>query len=124
MTETQVWSGLAVLAGQSRILHWNWTGGPNNSDVPLKTVLDISTLTFIYIIPPSGAANVARVVVDGRDQKGTSVWRVDVYVEKEKTLHLPFPLALRLEAGGYVEVGFTTDKDIVFISANGRLVDI
>jgi hypothetical protein len=45
-------------------------------------------------------------------------------VEKDKTLHLPFPLALRLEAGGYVEVNFQTGKDIVFVSANGRLVDV
>jgi hypothetical protein len=108
-------------SGASRILHWNWSGA-NNSDVPLKTVLDISTLTFIYI-PPSGAANVARIAVDGRDPKSTRVWSVDVYVEKEKTLLLPFPLALRLEPGGHVEVTANSDVGVV-LSANGRLVDV
>jgi hypothetical protein len=88
----------------------------------LKTVLDISTLTFNYF-PSSGAANVARVVVDGRNSKGTLVWNVDVYVEKEKSLHLPFPLALRLEPGGHVEV--TPGSDVgVYLTANGRLVDV
>ena len=123
MTEQQVWSGLSVSSGASRILHWNWTGWANNMDVPAKTVLDISTLTFIYIIPPSGAATVARVVVDGLDAKGSTVWRVDVYVEKQKTLHLPFPLALRLEPGGHVEVTPGSDVGVV-VSANGRLVDV
>jgi hypothetical protein len=123
MAEQQVHSGLAVAAGASRILYWNWTGGGvNNSIVPLKTVLDITTLTFNYF-PSSGAANVARIVVDGRDAKGTLVWNVDVYVEKEKTLHLPFPLALRLEPGGHVEV--TGGSDVgVYVGANGRLVDV
>lgn len=121
MAEKQVWSGLSVVAGQSRILYWTW-GTANNSIVPLKTVLDISTLTFNYF-PSSGAANVARVVVDGRDSKGTLVWNVDVYVEKEKSLHLPFPLALRLEPGGHVEVTAGSDVGVV-VGANGRLVDV
>jgi hypothetical protein len=122
MTEQQVSSVLSVVAGASRILHWNWTGRANNSNVPLKTVLDISTLTFNYY-PSSGAANVARVVVEGGDSKGTLVWVVDVYVEKEKTHHLPFPLALRLEPGGQVEVTAGSDVGVVVI-ANGRLVDV
>ena len=122
MPETQVSSVLSVSVGASRILHWNWTGRANNSDVPLKTVLDISTLTFNYF-PLSGAANVARAVIDGRDSKGTLVWNVDVYVEKEKTLHLPFPLALRLEPGGHVEVTAGSDVGVV-VRANGRLVDV
>jgi hypothetical protein len=36
MAEQQVWSGLAVTVGASRILHWNWTGWANNSDVPFE----------------------------------------------------------------------------------------
>jgi hypothetical protein len=58
-------------------------------------------------------------VVDGRDSKGTLVCDVDVYVEKEKTLHLPFPL----EPGGQVEVTAGSDVGVVVI-ANGRLVDV
>jgi hypothetical protein len=122
MAEQQVWAGLSVTAGASRILHWNWTGWANNMDVPAKTVLDITTLTFNYI-PPSGAANVARVVIDGLDPKRGTVWNVDVYVEKEKTLHLPFPLALRLEPGGHVEVTAGSDAG-VYLGANGRLIDV
>jgi hypothetical protein len=125
MTETQVFSLVNQAAGSSGIFHWNWTGRANNSNVPAKTVLDITTLTFNYF-PPSGAANVARAVVDAfsaTGPKGTKVWEVDVYVEKEKTLHLPFPIALRIEAGGYVEV--TPGSAVgVAVNANGRLVDV
>jgi hypothetical protein len=121
MAEQQVWSGLAVTVGASRILHWNWTGRANNSNVPLKTVLDISTLTFNYF-PSSGAANVARVWSMGETQRAHSSGTL-MSTSREKTLHLPFPLALRLEPGGHVEVTAGSDVGVV-VSANGRLVDV
>jgi hypothetical protein len=62
-------------------------------------------------------------VVEGVNFNNTKAWQVDVYVEKEKTLHLTFPIALRIEAGGYLEV--TAGSDVgVWVNANGRLVDV
>ena len=55
---------------------------------------------------------------------GTAVWRVQiVYVEPQKTEHLPFPVPLRLGSGGHVEIGFSSNgPGTIFVSMNGRLV--
>jgi hypothetical protein len=46
-----------------------------------------------------------------------------VYVEPKRTVHLTFPKALRLEAGGHVEVGFLDEgPGSILVEANGVLV--
>jgi hypothetical protein len=121
MAEKQVYSDYSLTSPGGAKLSWNWSG--NNQVVPPNKILDITALTLSYF--PQGSGTVGRAGVNGRDANDSPVWRLQVlFVEKDKTLHLPFPLALRLEAGGYVELGFTTDKDILFISANGRLLDV
>lgn len=46
-----------------------------------------------------------------------------VYVEPNKTKHLTFPVPLRLDAGGHVEIGFTSDgPGTIIVEMNGRLV--
>jgi hypothetical protein len=63
--------------------------------------------------------------IAGRDSSNSAVWRLQiVYVDPKKTVHLPFPKALRLEEGGYVEIGFVNDgPGTIFMSANGTLLD-
>lgn len=55
---------------------------------------------------------------------GTAKWRLQiVYVEPKKTVHLTFPKALRLEAGGHVEIGFVEEgPGMIVVEANGVLV--
>ena len=58
------------------------------------------------------------------------VWDLHLYVEKYKTLHLSFPLPLRVEAGGLVGANLGVlpgatgpDKGSVWVTACGLLVD-
>jgi hypothetical protein len=105
--------------GNYQRLFWNWAG--DNSKVPPKKVLDITSATFSYF--PSGGGTVGRADLTGRDASGTAQWRVQiVYVEPKKTVHLTFPNSLSLEAGGYVEIGFVEDgPGKIFVSLNGKL---
>ena len=46
-----------------------------------------------------------------------------MYVEPKKTVRLTFPAALRLESGGYVEIGFTSEgPGTILVEANGQLI--
>ena len=122
--EQQVFSEGEVDFGQYGVLFWNWSG--QNSVVPANHTLEITSLTLNFF--PTGSATVGRADIAGRDapNKGTgnAVWRLQVvYVEPQKTVHLTFPMALKLKAGGHVEVGFVVDgPGKIFLSANGVLV--
>lgn len=118
--EQQVFSEAEVDFGNTGKLFWNWSG--NNSTVPEQKVLTITTLTFGYF--PAGRGTVGRADISGRNAAGSAVWRLQViYVEPKKTVHLPFPAGLRLEAGGHVEISFVTDgPGKIFVSANGLLL--
>lgn len=121
MTEQQVNSQVEADFGGYVKLFWPWSG--DNSVVPPNKILKITTLTLDYF--PSGAGTVGRADIIGRDSNNDAVWRVQiVYVEPKKTVHLPFPNGLRLEAGGHVELGFVEDgPGTIFMSANGMLLD-
>ena len=121
MAEQQVFSEHEQDFGGYSKLFWNWSG--NNSVVPPKKILEITTLTLNYF-PKDTGGTVGRADIAGRIS-GNAVWRLQiVYVEPLKTIHLPFPNALRLEEGGDVELGFVNNgPGTIFISANGRLVD-
>jgi hypothetical protein len=117
----QVFSEEEVNFGQAaETMFWNWSG--NNSTVPPFQALEIGTIIYNYF--PAGGGTVGRCDASGRDVNGTAVWRTQiVYVETHRTMHLTFPLPLRLEAGGHVEIGFTSDgPGKIFVSMNGRLV--
>ena len=118
--EKQVFSEVQVDFGKYANLFWNWGG--DNSTVPQKAVLVITTLTFNYF--PAEGGNLGRADISGRDSKGNAVWRLQVvYVEPKETLHLTFPQGLRLEEGGHVELGFVHEgPGTIFVSANGRLL--
>jgi hypothetical protein len=121
VAEQQVFSEHEATFGTYSKLFWTWSG--DNSVVPPNKVLIITTLTLDYF--PSAVGTVGRADIAGRDASGTAVWRLQVvYVEPKKTVHLPFPHGLRLEKGGYVELGFVVDgPGTIFISANGVLRD-
>src|SRR5262245_14314460 len=125
MAEQQVFSEHQVFFGKPyEKLFWSWSGA-NNGDVPSRKVLEITTLTLNYF--PDGGGTVGQADIIGRSGSGgNAVWRLQiVYVEPKKTVHLPFPKALKLEAGGYVEIGFVSDgPGTIFISANGTLSDV
>lgn len=118
--EQQVFSETSVDFGNYGKMFWNWSG--NNGIVPARKVLEIATLTFSYF--PLAGGTVGRADVSGRDSAASAVWRVQiVYVEPKKSVHLVFPKGLRLEADGYVELGFIDDgPGIIFMSANGVLL--
>ncbi len=120
MAEQQVFSEHEQAFGGYSSLGWGWPGSPA---VPPKKILEITTLTLDYF--PTGGGVVGRADIAGRDSTNTAVWRLQVvYVEPNKTVHLPFPNALKLEEGGHVELGFVNDgPGTIFISANGTLVD-
>lgn len=99
---------------------WNWAG--DISTVPPSTSLEIGAITFNYF--PSDGGVVGRCDAAGRDVGGNAVWRTQiVYVHPQTTVHLTFPVPLRLESGAQVEISFTSDgPGSIFVSMNGRLV--
>jgi hypothetical protein len=117
----QVYAEAEVDLGQAdKKLFWNWSG--DNATVPPQQALEIAAITYNYF--PAGGGTIGRCDASGRDANGTAVWRVQiVYVQPNRTKHLTFPTPLRLEAGGHVEIGFTSDgPGMIFVSMNGRLV--
>ena len=126
MSEQQVYSAGSVEFGKYVKMFWVQGFGGDGSIVPPNHVLEITTLTLNYF--PSGAGRIGRVDISGRNAAnvgtGTAMWRLEaVYVEPKKTRHLTFPKALRLEAGGHVEIGFTSDgPGTILAEANGVLV--
>jgi|SRR6516164_252820 hypothetical protein len=116
----QVFSEQEVDFGGTVHFFWNWAA-PNDI-VPPRRTLEVETLTLNYF--PAGGGAIGRADVAGRDATNSAVWRVQiVYVEPNKTVHLPFPRGLRLKAGGHVELSFTSDgPGKIFASANGLLV--
>lgn len=110
-----VYTDGSVDFGQAaKTLNWNWSG--DNSTVPPDQALEIGAITFNYF--PTGDGTL------GRCDASAAVWRVQiVYVQPNRTKHLTFPIPLRLEAGGHVEIGFTSDgPGTITVSMNGRLV--
>jgi len=83
--------------------------------------LEIATITLNYF--PQGAGVIGRADVKGLENN-TAVWSVQVvYVEPKKTRHLTFPKGLHLQAGGHVEIGFTSDgPGTIVVSVNGFLL--
>lgn len=117
----QVFSEASVTFGQSaEKMFWNWSG--DNSTVPPFQALEIGAITYNYF--PAGEGTLGRCDAAGRDANGTAVWRAQtVYVQPNRTEHLTFPLPLRVEEGGHVEIGFTSEgPGTIFVSMNGRLV--
>src|SRR5260370_40454310 len=117
--EQQVYLIASLDSGTER-LTGNW-GGKDDATVPKGMVLVISTLTFNFF--PKGTGTLGRAGITGRDSAGVAVWRLqNVFMEPKKTLHLPFPAGLRLEAGGSVELTVTAEEPgSVTAEANGLL---
>lgn len=123
MSVLQVYSSQEVTFGHASVkMYWVQGFGSDAATVPPNRALEITTLTLNFF--PTSAGTIGRADVCGRNAAGTSMWRLQiVYVEAKKTVHLTFPLALRLEAGGYVELGFTSEgPGMIFVEANGQLV--
>lgn len=116
----QVFSDGEVDFGAVKTVFWNWSG--DNSKVPPNTALEVGTITLNYF--PTGTGVLGRADVAGRDANNKAVWRVQiVYVEPKRTRHLTFPMGLRLEAGGHVEIGFTSEgPGKISMGINGKLV--
>ena len=119
--ETQVFSEQSVHFGNYATFFWTWPG--DNSKVPASKRLNITSLTLSYF--PTGGGTVGNADIAGRIS-GNAVWRLQsVFVEPYRTVHLTFPGGLTLEAGGQVQVGFVTQgPGAMFVSANGKLVDV
>ncbi len=120
-TKQQVFSEQSVAFGTYLKFFWTWPG--DSSKVPASKRLDVISLTLSYF--PAGGGTVGNADLAGR-LNGNAVWRLQsVFVEPNKTVHLTFPGGLSLEAGGQVEVGFVTNgPGTMFVSANGKLVDV
>jgi hypothetical protein len=128
MSEQQVYSTQEVDFGAGyEKMFWVQGFAGDGSVVPADRTLEITTLTLNFF-PNGTGGTVGRVDIAGRDapdlSTGTSVWRLQaVYVEPKRTLHLTFPKALRLEAGGHVEIGFLDEgPGTMSVEANGLLV--
>ncbi|MCW2508064.1 MAG: hypothetical protein JWP68_1212 [Modestobacter sp.] len=118
----QVYSEAQVNFGQAGVpMQWNWGGG-NVVPVPRFHAVEIGAITLNFF--PAAGGSLGRCDAAGRDATGTAVWRVQiVYVEPQKTTHLPFPVPLRVEGGGHVELSFTSEgPGSLFVSMNGHLV--
>jgi hypothetical protein len=117
----QVFSSGEVQFGKAdNPLSWSWSG--DNSKIPVGSVLEIGTITLNYF--PKDGGTLGRADVVGRDAAGKAVWRVQAtYVEPKKTRHLTFPIGLRLEAGGKVHIGFTSEgPGTILVDINGILL--
>lgn len=127
MTEQQVYSPQEVDFGKYVKMFWVQGFGGDGSVVPADHTLEITTLTIDYF-PKQTGGTLGRVDIAGRDAAGlgtgTAMWRLQaVYVEPKNTVHLTFPKALRLEAGGHVEIGFVDEgPGTILVEANGVLV--
>ena len=127
MPEQQVYSPQEVDFGSHVKMSWGQVFGGDGSVVPPNHTLEITTLT-VNFFPKQTGGTVGRADISGRDAPGlgtgTAKWRLQiVYVEPKKTVPLTFPKALRLEAGGHVEIGFVEDgPGTIFVEANGVLV--
>ena len=80
--------------------------------VPANHTL-VTTLRINYF-PKQTGGTLGRVDIAARNAAGigtgTAMWRLQaVYAEPKKTVHLTFPKALRLEAGGHLEIGFVEE---------------
>ena len=119
----QVYSSQEVDFGSSAKLFWVQGFDGDNSVVPAHRILEITTLTLNFF-PKDTGGTLGRAGISGRDAAGTTMWCVQVvYVEPKKTVHLTFPKPLRLEAGGHVEIGFTSEgPGTISVDANGVLV--
>jgi hypothetical protein len=118
----QVFSAGEVRFGNAdEPLLWSWSG--DNRHVPAGYVLDIGTITLSYF--PEAGGTLGRADVVGRDSADSAVWRMQtIFVEPKKTCHLTFPLGLRLEAGGHVQIGFTSEgPGTITVDIQGMLLD-
>jgi hypothetical protein len=126
VSEQQVYSSQEVDLGGYIKMFWV-QGFADGSTVPPHHTLEITSLTVNYF-PKETGGTLGRVDIAGRDTAdlgtGTAMWRLQgVFVEPKKTLHLTFPKALRLGAGGHVEIGFVDDgPGTILVEANGVLV--
>lgn len=117
----QVWTAAEVNFGQAQVkTFWSWEG--DNGRVPVDQVLEVTSVLLNYFPSPGGS--VGRCAIVGRDVAGSSQWRLDVvYVRPQHTTHLAFATPLRLDTGGHVELGFTSDgPGTIHATINGRLV--
>jgi len=122
MSVLQVYSSQEVTFGHIVKMYWVQGFGSDALTVPPNKTLEITTLTVNFFA--SSVGTIGRADICGRNAAGTSMWRLQgVYAEPKKTVHLTFPAALRLEAGGYVEIGFTSEgPGTIFVEANGQLI--
>ena|ERR1700730_5578534 len=127
MAVKQVYSSSEVDFGKYVKMFWVQGFAGDGSVVPANHILEITMLTVNYF-PGQTGGTLGRLDIAGRDapdlETGNAVWRRQVvYVEPKKTLHLTFPNALRLEAGGHVEIGFVDEgPGAILVEANGVLV--
>jgi hypothetical protein len=127
MPELQVCSTQEVDFGKYTKIFWPRGFAGDGSVVPPNHTLEITTLTLNYF-PKATGGTIGRADIAGRDSAGlatgNAIWRCQiVYVESHKTVHLTFPKALRLEAGGHVEIGFVdSGPGTISVDVNGVLV--
>jgi hypothetical protein len=126
MSIQQVYSSQEVTFGNYVKMFWVQGFDVDGSVVPPHKTLEITSLTLNFF--PAGGGIIGRLDITGRDtadlSTGTAMWRLQaVYVQPKQTVHLTFPTALRLRAGGHVEIGFTSEgPGTILAEANGVLV--
>jgi hypothetical protein len=126
MSTQQVYSSQEVTFGNYVKMFWVQGFAGDGSVVPPHKALEITTLTLNFF--PSGGGTIGRLDISGRDtadlSTGTAMWRLQaVYIQQKQTIHLTFPIALQLKAGGHVEIGFTSEgPGTILAEANGVLV--
>jgi hypothetical protein len=104
-------------------MSWNWSG--NKYNVPANKRLEIGSCVL------SGSNSHDWKFIRGNDSMNSPLWNLEgLFVDKNKILHLTFPLALMVEAGGHVGANLGTlpgatgpDKGSVWLTACGWLVD-
>jgi hypothetical protein len=126
MSVRQVYSSQEVGFGQYVKMFWVQGFGGDGSVVPPNHTLEVTALTLNFF--PSGGGTLGRLDISGRNapdlSTGTAMWRLQsIYLEPKKTVHLTFPIALRLESEGHLEIGFTSEgPGTILVEANGVLV--
>jgi hypothetical protein len=103
-------------------LNWNWEG--TNSVVLVGSALEVTGASFAYF--PEREGFVGRADFVGRDANGSAVWRFQtLYVEPRRSLILSWPTGLRVEAGGSVHIGFTSEgPGTITVDVVGRLISV